>query len=321
MNGRRVLVNQCHRRSPERAERDGARRERRIKRRIARVRRSQFGSENGRTAQVFRIEADRGRASDARRPCRDRLAAPRRDHAGAGRAASLDGGGAGATAAEAAACRAKAPASVVIRRLQAEQHDAHRARARRGDRRHRAGDAKNPRRRRRDRSACRTTCPPRSRARSSRNWRRTLPTRHPRIFEACNFQDLIGQRVTKVMTSLKSSRITSAACRRDRPLRRTCSRTTPAQFCTARGSTATTATVRRAISTRCSAVRVAAADASRYRGRRITTKQIKRGDGEAPRPAPGPPRRRRARRHKSATTGATACTTKNGPPIRPTSRP
>ena len=83
-----------------------------------------------------------------------------------------------------------------------------------------------------------------------------------RIFEACNFQDMIGQRVAKVMKTLAQKG------RRCRP-------PMPARICTARGSTATRAISRRAKSTRCSR-----ADKN-YSGARIVRKQISAATAKA----------------------------------------
>ena len=45
--------------------------------------------------------------------------------------------------------------------------------------------------------------PPRSRATTSRDWREDIQDHATPIFEACNFQDLTGQRISKVVTTLK----------------------------------------------------------------------------------------------------------------------
>ncbi len=70
------------------------------------------------------------------------------------------------------------------------------------------------------------------------------------IFEACNFQDLIGQRVAKVLAALKFRRGSHRA--RARGDQDRLGRARRRAICTARGSTATAATPRRTTSTPCS---------------------------------------------------------------------
>ena len=139
-------------------------------------------------------------------------------------------------------------------------------RARRGGRRHRTGDPADPRSRRVDRPGGQRARPRSTRPTSRSASREEIQERVISIFEACNFQDLTGQRISKVMGTMKfiEQHINAmmeiwggvdaikCACRR----RIVDTRERATTSCsTARSSTATSATPRRTTSTRCSTKR------------------------------------------------------------------
>ena len=133
--------------------------------------------------------------------------------------------------------------------------------------------------------------------------------RHPgqgaRIFEACNFQDLTGQRIAKVLTHAEIRRGAHRADDRDlgrhrrlqEPVAAAADRNERRRCCTARSSTATTATCRRTTSTRCSTDASTTVAPSADAG---SPKTDERHQRKAPRPARARPDRTRVRRRRRA---------------------